>query len=138
MARPTKYSPKFTDELLKYFSDKPYKLMGQGAQRRPVASDFPSLAGFASKIGVHRETLLEWSKEHPEFSDAYKRAADLQENWLIINGLKGLVSSNFGTFIAKAVCGMRDKQPGEDSINIQITLADRLAKARARVNGGKK
>ena len=83
-------------------------------------------------IGVHRDTLQEWAKQHPDFSVAYERAKDFQENFLITNGLKGMGSTLFGIFVAKNVLGWRDKQPGEDEINIHLTLADRLAKARAR------
>lgn len=138
MARPTKYHPKLTQALIQYFSAKPYK---KATRSKPTeANDFPTLAGFAHSIGVHRETLLEWAKpesNHPEFSDAYRAAKDYQEHFLIVNGLKGLVSSNFAIFTAKNVLGWRDKQPDEkDNLNINITLADRVAKARARNKKG--
>lgn len=131
MARPTKYSSKFPDQLLEYFNVKPYESFTSRGVK--IANDFPTLAGFAIKIGVHRDTLHQWAAEHPEFSDACARAKDFQENYLMVNGLRGLVASNFAMFTAKNFLGMRDKQPGEeDQINIRINLADRLAKARLR------
>lgn len=37
-------------------------------------------------------------------------------------------------FCLKNICGWRDKQPGEeDKINIHLTLADRMARARAKI-----
>lgn len=132
MARPTKYSTKFPDQLLEYFNIKPYEEVSKGGQK--VANDFPTLAGFAIKIGVHRDTLHQWASEYPQFSDAYARAKDFQENYIMVNGLRGLIASNFGMFTARNFLGMHGKQPGdEDQINIKITLADRLAKARSRV-----
>lgn len=40
-------------------------------------------------------------------------------------------------FCLKNLCGWRDKQPDEDTqqININLTLADRMAKARTRAKG---
>jgi hypothetical protein len=122
--QPTKYHKKFCEMLLKYFNVDPAKKV----------KEFPTLAGFAIRIGVHRDTLHEWSKVHPEFDDVYRRAKDFQERFLVNRGLKGELDTAFGIFTAKNVLGWRDRQPGEeDKINIQITLADRMAKARARV-----
>lgn len=109
MARPTVYDPKFCEMLLKHFSVKPYRKL----KRKLEANDFPTLAGFAIKIGVHRETLLEWAKAHEEFSDAYKMAKEYQENFLVINGLKGLINTNFGIFTAVNVLGFRNKPKDE-------------------------
>lgn len=112
MARPTLYNPKYCRMILAHFSVKPYRRV----KSRDVANDFPTLAGFAAKIGVHRETLLNWTEEHPEFFDAYKRAKDFQENFLVVNGLKDLINPSFGIFTAKNVLGWRDKQPGEADV----------------------
>lgn len=128
--RPTLFRSEFTDMMIDYFSVEPYvektkKVVSYGnVIEVPFdhANDFPTLAGFAIKIGVHRDTLKEWSEvaeengdlKYPDFSDAYKRAKDYQERFLTVNGLKGLVSTNFGIFTAKNVLGWRDKQPGEE------------------------
>lgn len=131
--QPTKYDKRFCKLLIEYFK-MPLTKKEKG---RSVAADFPSLAGFAIKIGVHRDTLHEWTSAHPEFAEAVKLAKDYQENWLIQNGLKGLVEQPFAIFTAKNVMKWRDKQPGEeDKINIEITLAERMAKARARAKKG--
>jgi hypothetical protein len=53
--RPTKYDPGFIDSIVEF--------MGRGY----------SLTAYAGEIGVHRETLLNWGQEHPEFFDAIKR-----------------------------------------------------------------
>lgn len=116
--RPTDYRPEYAQILIDYFSVEPYReIMRQTITKSgdvievPVneANDFPTLAGFAIKIGVCRDTLLEWSKVHPEFSGAYKRCKDYQENFLAINGNKGLINQPFGIFTAKNVIGWRDK-----------------------------
>lgn len=56
--RPTKYDPKYCEMLIEHRS--------QGF----------SMESFAAKIGVNRDTLLEWARVHPEFSGAKKDAID--------------------------------------------------------------
>lgn len=52
MARPTKYDPKFCEELVKH--------MAKGL----------SFEAFAGAIGVTKATLYNWEKDFPEFLDA--------------------------------------------------------------------
>ena len=129
MARPTLYDPKYCDEILEYFSVSPYEertkqvitKKGNIAEIEVTeANDFPSFAGFAAKIGVHRQTLHDWKAQHPEFSYAYKKAKEFQENFLVVNGNKGLINPAFAIFTAKNVLGWRDKQPGEEDKTLTL------------------
>lgn len=56
VGRPSKYSPAFCEEII--------NLMSEGY----------SLTAAASVIGVHKDTVYEWEKQIPEFSDAVKLA----------------------------------------------------------------
>jgi hypothetical protein len=135
--RPSDYKPEYAQELIDYFSIPPYvettkTVVSNGQQfevPEPQANDTPTFAGFASQIGSHRESLLNWTKEHPEFFDAYKRAKELQENFIVVNGTKGLINTAFGIFVAKNVCGYRDRQPDE-AVNVNITLEDLVSGSR--------
>jgi hypothetical protein len=117
VGRPTDYKPEYCEQIIEYFSVKPYAKetkpvqtpMGTIPMPIDAASDFPSFAGFAAKIGVCRDTLLDWCTAHDEFLRAYKKAKELQENWLVTNGMKGLVSTPFAIFTAKNVIGWRDR-----------------------------
>lgn len=120
--RPSSYDPKYCQEILEYFGVQPYREIIKKIHTKQgdvieipedVANDVPTFAGFAAKIGIHRETLLNWTKEHEEFFDAYKKAKELQENFIVVNGNRGLINTAFGIFTAKNVLGWRDKQPGE-------------------------
>lgn len=110
IGRPSLYKPEYCQQIIDYFSvgTSIVNVMG-----KETPTDFPSKAGFAIKIGVSKDTLNEWAKVHPDFSVAYKRAIDFQENWLLVNGNKGLIPPNFGIFTAKNVIGYRDRQPDE-------------------------
>lgn len=136
--RPSDYKSEYVKELIKYFSEPPYrqvikkiseKIEGElksievpqfDADGRPVyeISDLPTIAGFAIKLGKHRDTLQEWAKNHADFSDAYKKAKDYQENYLAVNGNRGLLPPAFAIFTAKNILGWRDKQPDEVDVVI--------------------
>ena len=72
-------------------------------------------------IGVHRDTLHSWATEknpdqthkNPRFSDAYKKAKDLQEANLVEGTISGAYNSTFAIFTAKNVLGWRDKTEHE-------------------------
>lgn len=70
--RPSKYDPAFCDLVI--------ELGEQGK----------SLAQMASRIGVLRETMMEWAKVHPEFSDSIKIAMQLAQSWWEEQGQIGL------------------------------------------------
>lgn len=121
--RPTSYDPKYCEEIIEYFSRPPYREVERESVDKKTgkvtksivreATDFPSFAGFAAQIGVNRDTLREWCDAQREFSAAYKRCKELQENFVIVNGNAGLINTAFGIFTAKNVLMWRDRQPDE-------------------------
>jgi hypothetical protein len=120
--RPTEYKPEFADELIEYFSVKPYeyknlpRIVNGEIMLVPIetAADTPTMAGFAVKLGVCRDTIHEWTKKHPEFSDAYKMAKEYQENFWTINGHKGLINSKFAELTSVNILNWR-KQHSDDA-----------------------
>ena len=134
--RPSKYKPEYCSKLVEH--------MAQGL----------SFESFAAVIKVNRDTLNEWAKVHDEFSVAKKEALDANLLFWEKHGIDGLYSTSeydreTGNTISKSLNATvwifnmknrhkwRDKQPGEeDQININLTLADKMAKARNRA--GKK
>ena len=129
VGRPTDFDPKYTQMLLDYFNVPPTKeievetlVYGVPVKRTvTVAEDFRSLAGFAVKIGKHRDTLHEWANAkdksgkllHPEFSDAYNRRKDFQENYILVNGLSNKITGQFAAFAAINLLGYRQKAKDE-------------------------
>ncbi len=119
VGRPTKYNSKYCDDIIKFFDIEPhfetpvtitYKDGSTKEEIKLMPSDLPTLAGFAVKIGVHRDTINSWSKEHKEFSDSIKRAKECQENILVTNGLQGLYAQPFAIMASKNILNWRDKQ----------------------------
>lgn len=119
VGRPTKYDPKYCDEIIKFFDIDAYRQEIQTyfykngeSKETPIeiANTLPLFERFAAKIGVHRDTLQEWCKKHPEFSVAYNKAKDLQHAILVECGLKGLYNGPVAIFTMKNILGWRDKQ----------------------------
>lgn len=120
--------------LIDYFDELPYKVVinqncsVSNPKKRLEPTDFKSLAGFAIKIGVSRDTMHQWSKVHPEFSDAYSKAKDFQENYLLVNGLRGLINAPFAVFTAKNVLGWRERNIAETHSNLEELTNEELEK----------
>ena len=113
-----------------------------------------SFESFAAVIKVNRDTLYEWEKIYPEFSDTKKEALEqcllFWEKLGIDNIIKKKDSEWQGDsgwskdrsldatawiFNMKNRFKWRDKQPDEnDTLNVNISLADEIAKARKRLN----
>lgn len=118
VGRPTKYRKEYCDELLKFFNIDPYfetpitytdKKGNVTEKVNFIAADLPTLAGFAKKIGISRDTLNEWTREHPEFSDAIKKSKECQESILTTNALRGDYNPAFSIFFAKNNMGWKDR-----------------------------
>ena len=116
IGRPTKYNPKYCVELIEFFSKDPLAINDDsisekgGWRKERLPSRIPWFEAFARKIGVHVDTLHEWRKVYPEFSEAYNTAKDLQREFLVDLGMSGKAPSSFAIFTMKNVCGWRDEK----------------------------
>jgi transposase len=61
--RPTKYDPAMCETVIK------------------CGRDGKTLVGMADDLDINRETLNEWMKIHPEFSDAVKEGLQKSQAW---------------------------------------------------------
>lgn len=61
--RPSAYQESFCDEVISHMAD--------GGSK----------ASFAAKVGVHEDTVYEWIKVHPRFSESIKRGQAALETW---------------------------------------------------------
>lgn len=76
--RPTKYEPRFVDELDKY-------LATTGREN----TSLPTIQDFALWLNVDSDTLNNWAKIHPEFFGTLKKLKELQAKQLIDDGIYG-------------------------------------------------
>jgi len=141
--RPSKYDEKYCDEIIDFFNREPYSPLmidSEDGGQVPVLTKagapvlvpcrLPTFEGFAIKIGVHRETLLNWVDSNEDFFDAYKRAKDMQKDILIQNSLVGAYDKTFAIFTAKNVTDMKDKSTDDidetppTPVQITVTVQD--------------
>ena len=119
MGRPTKYKSSYCKEIIAFFSveksrrEVKYVVTGKNEYEKTeyedVPNELPTFAKFARKIGVNGDTIVKWAKKNKEFNAAYNAAKDLQKEFLVDNGLKGLYPPASYIFTAKNVTDMRDK-----------------------------
>lgn len=76
--RPTDYTPELIDELEVYLKE-----------AVPQNMKIPTVEGFALKMGFSKDTLYEWAKLYPEFSDALNKLKMTQREVLIETGVFG-------------------------------------------------
>lgn len=92
--RPTKFNDEMLEKAKQYLVD--YDVI-------------PSIAGLAVYLGLARETIYDWSRKFPDFSDIIRILLSKQEQVLIQKGL----SSEFNSTITKVILtkhGYSDKQ----------------------------
>lgn len=112
--RPTKYKKEYPKLLVEYFLKCQKKLATEKA--------IPFLSKFTREVmGVCEDTAIEWTKEYPEFSEAYKKAKEIQKECLIMGGLTGLFNPTAFIFTAKNITDMRDSQEVKHSGSISLT-----------------
>ena len=69
----------------------------------------PTISGLALYIGVCEDTMYEWAKHHPTFSESLKVIKGRQKNRLLNKGLSGDYNSTIAKLILSSNHGMSDK-----------------------------
>lgn len=75
--RPTSYDPSYCEEVIAW-----------GAQGK-------SKVWMATEIGVCRNTLDNWCRDHPEFLNSFTLAMELSQRWWEDGGQEGMVANCF-------------------------------------------
>lgn len=114
--RPTKYIPETIYPLIEEY------LAGCSKEQ----TELPTVEGLALKLGVNRDTIFEWDKKYPEFSDYLKKLADKQKNQLINDGMYGgkEVNASMAIFLLKAIHGLREEVQQQTNIQINVTRGE--------------
>lgn len=91
----------------------------------------PKLESFSLMLGINGDTLVEWRKQHPEFSAACTKIEQKQKESLIDQGLAGNYNPVIAKLILSANHGMAEKtQTDVTSKGEQIMNVDVLVKAK--------
>lgn len=118
MGRPTKYDPKYCQDIIEFF-DQPYyiyeteeRMSASGAIKEikvKIPNRMPTFDSYGRKIGVLDETLREWAKKYPDFSASYKICKGIQKDFVRLHGMSGGYNGSFTKFVAVNCLDMVDK-----------------------------
>ena len=106
--RPTKYTPDTFKKIEEY-------LASCGKEQ----TSLPTVEGLAIYLDIRTETIYQWAKIYPEFSDTIKKIAERQKQQLMDDGMYGgkEVNAAMAIFLLKVNHGMREA--GLTQINIE-------------------
>lgn len=103
--RPSAYKEEYCQDIIDYFE----------SHREMNPPRCPLFEMYAKKIGVHRETLINWAKKHPIFFDAYEQSRDIQRDIMINNAMLGVYNASFTKFAMSNMHGWSDVSKQEIS-----------------------
>lgn len=116
VGRPTKYTPEIVKKAYEYIDaceDTYYNYQkGFGSTdtfERKVVVRLPTRDGLALFLGLHRDTLKEWDKEHKAFSAALEFLDQKQKEMLIRGGMSGDYNPTIAKLVLSANHGMKER-----------------------------
>lgn len=105
MARPTEYKQEYCEQVIEH---------GKAGK---------SIAWMASFFDVNKDTIYEWAKVHPEFSDALTRAKAHSQAWWEDKGQAGMESPGFGASVWSRSMAARFPEDWRESKGVELTGA---------------
>jgi hypothetical protein len=127
--RPLTYSPetiKKAEEYLALCVDGS-QVIGDGVNNKVYPKvQLPNIGGLALHLGVNKDTVSDWRKKYPEFSDIVDRLLIEQEQRLLNGGLSGTYNASISKLILTKH-GYVEKS--EVDANVKMSIADEIRKA---------
>lgn len=122
--RPTLYSPEINDLAQEYLClCEDTEIARDSGQRTEYKLNvkLPTVEGLSVYLNVSRDTIYEWAKHYPEFSDTLDELKARQADKLINQGLAGNYNSTIAKLMLSSNHGMREKSDvtsNEKDINV--------------------
>lgn len=128
--RPIEYTDKFPAKALEYLEsceDKEEQIVSGESEKftafkQKLRVNLPTIEGLAVYLGIHKDTVYEWEKTYPEFSDVISVLRGKQSKELINKGLSG----DYNPIIAKLLLmkhGYADKQEIDQHVTGELKYA---------------
>lgn len=127
VGRPSKYDPIYIESATTYLEDNT-DILTEGKLKVKL----PTIEGFAAFVGVNKTTLYEWSKVHPEFSNALDKIKTEQQKRLVNSGLSGDYNSTIAKLVLSANHGMSEKTESKVEHSGGVSLTDLFNKAKEK------
>lgn len=124
VGRPTKYKEEYCQQIIEYFKN--FKIVKINDEGNKEVQAPPSLSKFSESIDVSQDTLHEWKKVHPEFSEAFKRAKKVYEDIHVEGAILGLYNPFFSKLVMANRFDWAEKTEAKNEITtpsgIEITF----------------
>tara|TARA_R110000868_G_scaffold407688_1_gene689373 strand:- start:560 stop:994 length:435 start_codon:yes stop_codon:yes gene_type:complete len=119
------------DEIMEY-----HKTRGDNSNsfERIINVKLPSIEGLALYLGIHKDTIYDWCKKYPNFSDVIDQLRAKQAQTLINKGLSG----DYNSTIAKVLLTKHGYREGMDVVTEERKFSpstEDLAKVNAALDG---
>ncbi len=130
MGRPTIYTEDMPKQLIEFF-DKPLRSLKkvQQATAKGVVEveveefvDPPFIESFCAEVRISKQTFYRWTKEHREFSDAFREAKAIQAKVLLIGSMKGYYNSSISKLILANCTDYKEDKNDTPVAEIKVIL----------------
>lgn len=119
--RPTKYGPEVLKITRKFIDEcvDSYERVVKSQGKRSVMYEhkfrvrLPTIEGLSVRLGVHKDTITEWQKQHEDFSVLIRELLGIQAERLVNNGLTG----DYNPTIAKVLLTKHGYREGHELAN---------------------
>lgn len=129
VGRPSKYTDKVNKEALGYIDscgenyiliEKPVITNGEVSEEKIIKKEIklPTVEKLALLLGVSRDSLYEWAKQYPDFSDTLDALKKKQADMLIQNGLSGDYNSTIAKLMLSANHGINERSESESVVKV--------------------
>ena len=122
--QPTKYTPRLPNKMIKYFRDRHAYLEALTAEEiKDNAPWYPSLLRFATiELGVSLQSLRNWSKKYPAFSDAYDLCMGIEMGLISHYTLHGVYHGGHAQLLLKNFHNWQDKLEIDSTSTINLAF----------------
>jgi len=116
--RPSKYNPKFCDDVLK---------LGEAGKSRTQIATF---------LRISRQTLLNWEEAYPEFLDAMSMASQFAQSWWEDQGQIGISDKSFNGHVYSFQMKNRFRADYTEKVEVKHDASTAFANIWQRIGGG--
>ena len=126
---PTKYKPEYCQKIIEFMQSdgkeiyKPFSVKDEGIVDHHIGYLPRFFEEFATEIGVDVGTVLDWCKRHPDFSQAYKVAKDIQLTRFVGGMMSGVYIPSATIFTLKNMFRWTDREAVEHSGSLEVLNA---------------
>ena len=117
--RPTLYSPSVLDEVGNYL-----RSCNDEQDGKNIRVNLPKVEGLARYLSVSKDTLYEWAKRYPDFSDALREVKNEQYCRLIDEGLAGRYNPAIAKLMLSANHGLTEVSKSINELTAAPELTD--------------